>query len=220
VRAADWGPLVVETDVDHALISTLRLWFPTYLSRLEEERGWEYGLFARPHPRDGYDNALEDDTFPDARLPAVIVTTARMTAFEEDGDGNGYASFRAMVSTISRGKTPRETREVASLLGGTAKRILLDKPDLGGFAGDLKLVSGLLAPVKDRSDKGRYLAASMSEVTVYVDSVLARGGGPIEAAPYEPPAPGDPAYDPSVPYDPPVTVREGGVTIDTAIKQP
>jgi hypothetical protein len=43
VAYADFGPLVVESDIDDSIIATLKDYFPTYLRRLREERGLEIG---------------------------------------------------------------------------------------------------------------------------------------------------------------------------------
>jgi hypothetical protein len=215
-RVADWGPCTIETDCDQAVLATLALWFPTYLSRFEDERQLDRNTFTRPDPRASYDSALEDETFPDAKLPAIVVTTAQMTAPpEKDGDGFLYAGWRVGLTCVVRGRTPRESRFVAAAFAGCARRIMLDRPDLGGFAGGVRLTGGRVARVRDATDKGRYLAAGMSEFTVYVDEVLREGGGPVEADPYVLPDPAAPGYDPDAPYDALATVADVTTTITT-----
>jgi hypothetical protein len=213
---AEWGPCVVETDVDRAVLATLKLWFPTYLAQFERERGHDLYTLRRPDERESFDSALEDDTFPNAKLPAIVVTTAQMTAPpEKDGEGYLYGGWRVGLSCVVRGRTPVESRYVAAAFAGCARRIMLDQNDLGGFAGSVRLVGGRVAAVTDRRNEGRYLAAGLSEFTVYVDEILREGAGPVDADPYTPADPAAPGYDPDAPYDALATVEDMTPTITT-----
>jgi hypothetical protein len=203
---AEFGPLIVETDVDVAVVTTLRTWLPTYLSRAEDERGLDNGLLARPVPS-SYTNTLDDEDFPDQRLPAIVVTTASTSNEPRVGRDDYYsAAWRVLVTAVVRGRTPPETRAVAALFGGCVRRILVQNTSLDGFAGGVKWLRGNVAPVEDMTDKGRYLAAGINEFTVYVDEVLRQGVGPAhpDSSPYPPGNPGTP----NEPYDPLVTVTE------------
>lgn len=207
---ADFGPLVIETDVDSAVVQTLRKWMPTYLAQAERERTLATRLLARPR---SYANTLDDDEFLDHSLPAVIVTTAQTQGNPaKDGMGTYYAAWRVVVSAVVRGRTPPETRTVAALFGGCVRRILVQKPSLEGFAGDLKWVSSNLAGVADVSGNGRFLAAAVNEFVVYVDEVVALGG-PHSPSPYPEPDPNDP----DAPYDPLKAV--GDVTVSVTEKE-
>lgn len=199
---AQFGPLVVETDIDKAVITTLGRWMGTYLTQIEIERVLSRGSLARPK---NIRNTLEDEEFLDRSLPAIVVTTAS-TAGEpvEAEDGMIYAAWSVVVSAIVRGRTPAETRDNAALYGGTMRRILLHKPSLGGFAGEAKWVRGSVAPVADVTDSGRYLAAGINEFTVYVDEVVQVGMGPAVPAP----------VDPNDPYDPYATVANVTTTVN------
>lgn len=198
---AEFGPMVVETDIDRAIVGTLRLWLPTYLGQMERERGLTTRTFARPE-QGSYANTLESDEFLDHQLPAVIVTTADMTDEpERTGDGLLSVVWRTSVSTIVRGSTPAETREIAALMGGSVRRALLHHGDLDGAAAGMRLTGGNIAPVPDSSGAGRYLAVAVSQFNVFVDDVLAQWGGPLHPDfpdPIYPP--GDPAGDPDSPY--------------------
>lgn len=179
VPRADFGPMIVETDIDRAAVKNLRLWLPTYLSWAEKKRGLKPGLLARPRP-ESYQNTLEDDKFPDAALPAILVTTAQTEADAEFGtDACYYAVWRCVVTAVVRGEVPAQTREVASVFGGCVRLIMVQHA-LGLGGGETKWKRGRVAPVADASDGGRHLAASISQFSVYVDRVLQAGVGPIE----------------------------------------
>jgi hypothetical protein len=168
---ADWGTLLLETDLDRLVIARLRMWLPTYLSRAEDERDLANGLLARPV--DGaYENTLEDDTFPDSRLPAVLVTTAQT-------EGN---------------------REIASVFGGCVRRILIQQ-QLSDDIGVLWRASNV-APVVDQTDQGRYLAAALNRFTLLVNEAVSGDGPiipTVDDPPYPPPGDPNETYDPLLP---------------------
>jgi hypothetical protein len=209
--AAEFGDLVVETDVDRAIVGTLRTWMPTYLSHLEVERDLRPRLLARPKP-ESFANALDNDEFLDHALPAIVVTTAQATdvATGPSFVGQTYnASFTVVVSAIVRGRTPGETREVAALFGGCVRRILVQQP-FDSLDAVVHWDGGAVSPLEDSTDEGRYLAAAMNRFVVQADNVIS-GEGPVlpnDDNPYDPPDPDAP----DVPYDPLAVVRQGGVS--------
>jgi hypothetical protein len=209
MAVAQFGTVVIETDVDRAVISTLRLWLPTYLNWMRTSRNLDFRLqYPRP---ESYQSVLEDDEFPEATLPSIIVTTA-----QPEGDATKYvddsysAAWRVAATAVVRGPTPTLAREYASLFGGAVKRCLRDQgiPDLGS----LVWRNSNVAPVSDESGENRYLAAGINVFTASVDEVMTGEGpiGPTEI--YEPPDPTDPEQA----YDPLATV--GRVTFDVTPK--
>lgn len=217
MRAANFGPLVVNTDVDAAILQKLELWVPLYLSQLERERNLADPLVEkrldRP-PEVSYANTLDDDEFPDHILPAVIVTTAN-TEGEPTKDGNGMYScaWNVVVSCIVKARTPSETRQLAAWFEGCIRRIMLD--DDPPFDGEVRWTGTNTAAVADPTGAGRYLAAGISTYVVYVDQVVLAGGGPEGPPVYEDP---DPANRPDDPFVDRVTV--GSVTTDVIGKSP
>lgn len=208
-RAADFGPLIVETDIDRAVIAQLRLWLPDYLSAVEDERGLSAETLARPRA-ESFESTLLDEEFADHALPAILVTTATTDDDpEKDGNGRYYAGWSVVVSSIVRGATPAEVRWVAALFGGSVRRLLTQQQALGGLASEVVWRRANVAPVDDRSGAGRYLAAGINVFTVYVDGVLDESAGP--AQPSQPPYETDPGGGP---YEPLATVGEVTAQID------
>jgi hypothetical protein len=192
---AEFGPLVVETDVDRAVLDTLRLWMPQYLRQFEAERQLTPGLFSRPKA-ESYANTIEDDEWLDHRLPAVIVTTASTTGQpQRSGDGLYYAAWQVRVSAVVRGEMPAQARAIAAVFGGTVRRILVG-PNLPDPVTFCEWGGSLIARV-DPGDQGRYLAAAINTFTAYTDQILQQGAGPIDpGGPYPDPDPGgDPTGD-------------------------
>lgn len=218
---ADFGPCIVETDIDAAVVKLLLRWFPTHLAQLEVERGFNPGFLSRPKP-ESFANTLDEDEFLDHRLPAVIVTTAQTVgAPEKDGDGFYYAAWTCIVSAVVRGRTPPETRSFAALYGGAVRRIMASMDALdGNIAGESRWVAGNVAPVRDSSRRGRYLAASINQFSVYVDRIFQQGTGPSLPLPPESPYPPPDPDSPATPYDPLAEVRDVYVDVTaTPIKE-
>lgn len=212
VKGADFGPLVLNTDVDEWLIQILSTWLPDYMSQVERERGMEHKYLDRPH-EESYANVLDDDEFPDYRMPAVLVTTANTQNSEKDGDGFYTAAFNVVVSAIVRGRTPAETRQRAALFEGCVRRVMVQADPL--WDGEVHFVGSNVAAVADPTGAGRYLAAGIGNYLVYVDKVVQAGVGPA-GEPYA--QPGDPDYDPDTPYEDLITV--GSVSTDVTGKSP
>lgn len=178
---AHFGPLIVETDIDDAVVSVLRTWLPTYLGQIEVERSLTPGYLPRP-VAGSYANTLLDDEFLDHQLPAIIVTTAQTQGTpEKSGDGVYYASWEVVVSAIVRGRKPPETRHTAALYGGSVRRVMVQQlPD------SVSWESGHVAPVSDPTSAGRYLAAAINHFRVEIDEALSVQGAPTvpDAPPY------------------------------------
>jgi hypothetical protein len=207
---ATWGSNLIETDIDRLVLVQLRIWLPDYLTRVERERDLPGGLLARPMA-ESFQNVLEDDEFPDGRLPAILATTARAEdvdkTLDDAGDVRYAAAFRCQVSVVVRGRTPAETREVAAIFSSCVRRILVHQQlDLPGGGEVHWAPGGGIAPVADQSDQGRFLAAGVNHFAVFADEVVS-GTGPVQPSddnPYPDPTPGGD-------YDPLAVVREGGV---------
>jgi hypothetical protein len=210
MTVAEFGHLLTETDVDAAVLKELKFWLPTYLSQLEREREMENRSFARPKPG-SFQSTLEDDTFPDGKLPAIVATTALTE--ETHREGTSYSvDWRVVVSAIVRGRTPPECRALASMYGATVRRVLVQQAQLRAgteepVANGIRWIRSRVVPVPDVTDKGRYLAAGVNEFFVYTDDSLDAGVGPL----FPEPVYTDPD-DPDEPPDPGTSV--GGVTID------
>lgn len=197
---ADFGPLVTNVDVDDAVLDMLKQWMPTYLAQTERERGQSIGRFKRPEEA-SYASTLEDDEFPDHKLPAIFVTSANTTGQpDKDGDGLYMASWNVVVSSVVRGRRANEARWIAAMFEGAVRRIMVQQAM--PINGEIRWTATNVAPVKDPTPANRPLAAGIGTYVVYVDHVLQEGVGPIEVQP-----------DPSEAFDPLAQVRRVDVDV-------
>lgn len=184
---ADWGPLVIATDVDEAVLAALQKWLPTYLIELGTERALGYIL---PKPN-SYANTLDLDELMDHQLPAVVVTTANTTKTVGGSNFIYQAVWTVTVSVIVRGRRPPESRKTAALFEGAIRRAFLHKcRQTAGPLNDPHWIGTRVAPVADSTGKGRYLAAGIGTYNVSTDAAAKGFGGPDvpNADGYVPPA--------------------------------
>jgi hypothetical protein len=194
LQGVDWGTCVLETDIDRLVLTRLRYWLPSYLDQAERERDLPNGEVARPNEA-SYQNALEDNEFPDGRLPAVLATTGRTEGEPRSMPGRAYgAMWRVQVSCIVRGRIPRETREVAAVFGGAVRRILIHQQI--ELDAEVRWQESEIIPVPDQTDRGRWLAAAVNRFTVYADVALDGDG------PWGGPGPPPDGWEPWDPEDP------------------
>jgi hypothetical protein len=119
-----FGPLITTVDIDEAVLDTLKLWLPTYLTETERDKVIGHDWLADPK---SYANVLDDDTFPDFVLPAVLVTTSG-TIGDTERIGGGYhnAWWSFVVTAIVRGPdeagSRRQPRCMPHRSGGCCSR--------------------------------------------------------------------------------------------------
>jgi hypothetical protein len=213
MAVADFGPLVVETDLDAAIQATLEMWLPHYLSQIEDERDLAIGTLQRPRP-ESYAIQLEDQGFPDQALPALLVTTGQMEGdAERDGDGLYSLSHRVQVSSVVRGSDWDQARFYASLFGGCVLRCLLQQATMSPLIARIfpARPSGLVRIDQQVSGTDRYLTAAVKSFLIDTDNFVQDGTGPLTPDPYYPDP--DPT-DPGETYDPPAVVTSVVTTVE------
>jgi hypothetical protein len=118
---AIFGSLRGPTDVERAVLNTLKTWLPTMLRVLERREGLARGTL-RPPP--GYGQWFEvevstthiEETEDDARVIAGRVGVAVMAAIIQNGSLGGLASRTELVSAPTVAFTDPDKRRVAQSL--------------------------------------------------------------------------------------------------------
>ncbi len=176
---ADWGPLVIATDVDQAVIDVLKEWVPTYLLKTAAERGLPAGDDDRQMtgPRT-YTNVLTDDEFMDHQIPMVLVTTSETQKVKGGPNSQYEATWQTRVSAVVRGRNAAESKLFAALYEGAIRRAMTQRCRGVGPVNESKWIATKTAPVSDPSGKGRYLAAGMGTYNVSTDFAAQGFGGP------------------------------------------
>jgi hypothetical protein len=178
---ANWGPLVIGTDVDDLLLATLRQWMPTYLRQFYRERN----LGFLPAPPRTYANTFEGQEFLDHQLPAIVCTTASLQATVGGPNVPYQGAWQSLIACVVRGKRPAATRFLAAMYGGTVARVLLQKA-AGVAVNDVHLTSARYEQVADATGQSRGLLAAVVQLEVFSDQIVQAWGGPDvpDAEPY------------------------------------
>ena len=209
---ADFGPLILPTDVDEAVIEVMNAWMPLYLRELSDERGLASPLPA-PVPRD-VNSVLSTDEFLDHQLPGLMVTTAKTSGVPERfSDGSYGVGWLVHVDSIVRGRTAHETRTTAALYEGATRRVLSGRKDAAGLIRLTRWTATEIAPVADTSRQGRYLAAGMTTFTIFTDQALKETGGLA----IEPPTGTDPSFVPTAPMSVEIDLHNGSAVTEIII---
>ena len=173
VGIANWGPLVIGTDIDDQMLATLKTWMPTYLrqARLERELSFNPAL-----PRT-YANTFEGHEFLDHQLPALVCTTASLQATAGGPNIPVGGVWQSLVACVVRGKRPAATRYLAALYGGTVARVVLQKAR-GDALNDMRLSSARYEQVPDVTGQSRWLLAAVHQFNVFTDEIAQPWAGP------------------------------------------
>jgi hypothetical protein len=173
VGLADWGPLVIGSDIDDFVVATIKTWAPTYFTQTRKERG----LVKSPALPRTYSNTFMGQEFFDHQLPAVICTTANLVVTKGGSNMIYEGAWPLRVATVVRAKRPPVTRFLASLYEGTMRRLVAQKVR-GGPVNDIHYEGFRYEEVPDSTGQGRYALAAISLFQVFTDQVLQPYAGP------------------------------------------
>lgn len=212
---AEFGPLVLNSDIDDAIVSLLRTWLPTHMAQLERERSLALGFLERPKPN-SYVAHLDEPDFPEERLPVVSVASADTIGTpEKDGNGIYYAGWTVDVRVITRARDAASLRRKLGMYEGAVRRTMTQQIGVGGLDGETRW-NGTDATRVAADERGLWLGAIVSHYICFVDAVVHAGVGPrIPNDPYPDP---DPVGDPDAPYGDYVNVQD--VVVDVQGNSP
>lgn len=184
-----FGRVVTGTDVERAVLDTLKAWMREYLAWVE--RHAERSPRSLQMPR-SWVSATEVERWPEEQLPSVLVlNTGLAEPPERDGEGAFRASFAVGIAVIVSAKDRAETDELSKLYVTAIRAALLQHPSLGGFADAVEWVDENYdaLPAGPGGSRRRQLAAGQVVFRVTVGDVLVSPGGPTAPRdnPYEEP---------------------------------
>ena len=173
---ADWGALVLGSDIDDAIIDTCKTWSNTYFDQMRIERNLSFS----PAPPRTYANTFMGQEFFDHQLPAIIITTAQLNATKGGPNLDYQGTWQMRVATVIRAKNPPATRKLSALYEGTVRRMLTQKAaaDETNPINDLHYDGFGYEEVPDATGQGRYALAAISRFQVFTDRVVQPFGGP------------------------------------------
>ena len=119
------------------------------------------------------------DELLDRELPAVVVTTAK-TRKTVGGVSHVYTvDWDVTVMSILRGPSRQQTKKLAGLMEGCVRRCMVQKArQNAGILAGCHWIETEVAPVRDATGNGRYLAAGIGKYNVATDAAAQGFGGP------------------------------------------
>lgn len=182
------GPIISADVVQDAIIAHLKLWLPTYLCEVDEERGLERGITAWPRSWQvvpTFDNTLEQ------QIPAMLIIcpgTAQKPT--KEGDGSYRATYTVGVAALVKGPNQIATNDIAKRYGAAIAAAMLqekgrihDKLHACGWEGD--------SYDDIETERERTLSSATVHFSVEFTKVLHERSGPampiIVPDPYETP---------------------------------
>lgn len=203
-----FGRLVSDADVETAVLATLNLWLPTYISEVERQAGnLTVGTLARPRSAQ---SSFDFENWVEGQLPAlVVVCPGTAGSFDRQGAGVYSAWFEVQTGVLVEDTTEANARRVAQLHQAAVDGVMVQHGTLGGFATDMNLISRQtrLPDVSNRT-----LAYAESMYHVMVDDIVARPGGP--------PRPDVPLPDPTAPWPDDPTITTPATVTFTGLRLP
>lgn len=195
-----FGPVVLATDVEDVIESTMKLWMTTYLGLIVRHIGKPPGWL--PPPK-SYTVTSDWDSFPEEAVPAVLISCPDVENPLMDGQRTYRAIFPVDVGIRVESKDRRSSERLAKYYGGAVRALLLAKGSLGDFAEATTWTGEKYgAHVGDRSQ--RTFGTADIKFNIEVRQVAKRLTGPA-TVPVEPGVP--PPSWPTVTHNTPVVLK-------------
>jgi hypothetical protein len=204
---AIFGSLRGPTDVERAVLNTLKTWLPTMLRVLERREGLRRGTLRPPPGHDSYIGGIDHENWDQDFCPMAIVVVN--PAGDAERTSHGYGQwFEVEVSTTHIEETEDDARVIAGRVGVAVMAAIIQNGSLGGLASRTELVSAPTVAFTD-PDKRR-VAQSLTTFHVFVDGLVSENAGTNTPTPPDSPQypgnPTDPFSDWPVVVTPSVTL--------------
>jgi hypothetical protein len=176
-----FGPSIDGSDVEAALLAHLELWMPTYIESERERKDPKGELFP-----EGVEGIREytvrhasDQNWPEDQLPMLLAHCPGINGVPVvNGDGMVDAAWICNLSAICDGFDMADAKATARLYATAAKKAILQKPDLGGFALATDWADEVNFPVTRGVEAERTLMAVSGVFVISVEDTLDRTAGP------------------------------------------
>jgi|SRR5215831_568656 len=186
--------IAVTDDLEHAVLDTLKNWFPTYIREVELQSPAapdprNIPLDSLPLPR-AYLTVDELDREAANQMPSIVVVSPGLSGRSvplQEGDGSFNVPFSIAVGVFVTADQRKNTQRLVRLYTATARAIMLQKQSFGGFAGGSYWLDESYDDRLTFTDD-QTISAGQVVFEVWVNQVVNRYGGPkVPFQPQEPP---------------------------------
>ena len=194
--------MVAGFDVEDAVVTTLQTWLPAYVCEAERDHGWPVG--STPPIRGWAITGRDLQKLNSDQLPCIVVMAGGIVTppIKRGPPGLLIATWGVEIGVVFSAAWGRASRRHAQLYAVATRTLMLQRP-LDGLAAEVD-TRGEMYDEMDFSDSRTYSAAVCS-FNVTIEGVGWSDGGP--------PVPATAPGDPTVPFDPWVTVVEVDVAV-------
>lgn len=190
-----FGPLRGHPQVEDSVLSTLRLWLPTYLWEAERANGLRKGTLPHPPTPKSYRGGLDFFDWEQDECPTVIAVVNPMGEPERTAS-IGYSQwFEIQVGAVVIDDNPDIARAIAGYYGSAVTGAILQNGDLGGMASRTVMTAAPKLEFQDPDERIDLQVAATFESLVA--PIVTDQGGPAVPTP-----PDSPQYGgtPDAPY--------------------
>lgn len=195
---AEIGPMVTGADVEDAILATLKDWLPAYICEAERDHQMEVG--STPWPKGWAITGRDLQKLNSDQLPCLVLMAGGvLTPPRKEGPPGVYtATWGVEIGSVFNAAWGRSSRRHAQLYAAAIRTCLIQRPmpALGEVVVDPR---GEVYDEMDFADSRTY-SASVVSFDVEVRGMGWDSGGPPPAA--------APPTDPTVPFEPWVTVTD------------
>ncbi len=171
-----FGPAVSATQLEAAVLSTLKFWMPTYLCWVESLTGRDHESL--PQVR-SWTVVNEFVKMPEDQLPAVVLEApGTVGAPVKGGDGLITVTWELNVGVICSAATREATNALAKDYATALAELLLNHRSLGGVATGLDYQGEAYTAVPQ--ERLRMAAVAQVDFHVQIDGARSVYGGPKE----------------------------------------
>lgn len=207
-----FGPLISPEDIIDAAVTTLQVWFDTYLNNVEEKHGLRKKTIPRPPVPESYHGGVDLESWVGEDTPEVMVL-AKPSGEPEHSASFYTGKFELTVGCVCIGtgsvlaeRPEDDARKIASYLGA-ASQLLVQQPTLGGLTERLRMSA--LPDVTFPDPEKRSIAQVVTTFDVWVPEIVSETAGPVGPTPQE-----SPGYaGPEEPFGPNPTVTSEHLTV-------
>jgi hypothetical protein len=168
--------IVTTTQIENAIIATLQLWLPTYISEVERQAGLTVGNINRPR---GWTNSYDLENWKQNQTPCIVLNVRGTVGKPERYEGGMYSAwFSYCVGCLVSDTTEAAARAGASVYMSALADTLIQQDGLGGLATKTEW-DGYSPKLPDPTN--RTLALGECEMRVLISNILTDDAGPNNA---------------------------------------
>jgi hypothetical protein len=181
IESAIFGPIVSASEIEEAVIESLKFWYPTYLAEMERRLSLRKGLLVVPQ---NFTNRNSFDAVEGERTPKVVVIAPGLDEAPTKDSASYSAVWRVGVGLATGAKDEKTCNKYVKAYAAVTRAILIHKPATVREYGlthlnEIVWLSEEYVDLADISNQHRLYKAATLWFAIQVNAVTARRLGPV-----------------------------------------